>query len=234
MKLKAVLYIAIALTPMVCVAQHERRLEGCVDPRIIATILARMQHGYSKTTSREQVRSIWPTELLEEETSQTSRLLESKDRILRGNCQCCTDFEFNIHQEGGVTREEMDGVIVNYSARRRETLVMIAKLFAKAVGLGKADLRTVGKGSTEDYQWQTHKGSETRLYVIEIRFTRETAGLWKMYFLPHWYLVEPLKDPAKESPERDKEETRSRESLFSPRLRFSLSPRPRRNYGCGQ
>src|SRR5260221_11639 len=89
-----VLYVVIALTPVVCVAQHERRLEGCVDPRIIARLLAKMQHTNSPALS-----------------------------------------------------------------------------------------------------------------VIEIRFTREAAGLWKMYFLPGWYFVEPvkgpdpLKRPAKESPD---------------------------------
>src|SRR5258707_13308239 len=115
MKLKAVLYLAIALTPVVCVAQHERRLEGCVDPRIIATILTKLQPTNSPTTSVAQVRSMWPAEMLDEETSKTSHQLESKDRILRGNCQCCTDFEFTVHQEAGVTREELDGVIINYS-----------------------------------------------------------------------------------------------------------------------
>ena len=67
----------------------------------------------------------------------------------------------------------------------------IAKLFAKALGLGTTGLRTVGMESTEAYQWLTHKGSETRLYVIEIRFIREAPGLWKMYFLPAWYFVAP-------------------------------------------
>ena|SRR6266404_8501285 len=219
MKLNAVLCIAIALTPVVCVAQHERRLEGCVDPRIIATVLAKLRQSNSQAISVKQVRSMWPTELLDEETSKTSHELQSKDRILKGNCQCCTDFEFTVHQEGGVTREELDGVAVNYSARRRETLVIMAKLFAKAVGLGKAGLRTVGHGSTEDYQWRTHKGSETRLYVIELRFTREAAGLWKMYFLPAWYFVEPLKGAQPRNPrtgQRDGETRRRGDCLLTP------------------
>ena len=56
MKLNAVLYIAIALAPVVCVAQHERRLEGCVNPRIIATALAKMRHTNSEAISVKQVR----------------------------------------------------------------------------------------------------------------------------------------------------------------------------------
>jgi hypothetical protein len=60
MKLNAVLYIVIALTPVVCLAQPERRLEGCVDPRIIATILTKLQHTNSPATSVEQVGSMWP------------------------------------------------------------------------------------------------------------------------------------------------------------------------------
>ena len=229
MKFNAVLYIAIALTPVVCLAQHERRLEGCVDPRIIAKVLAKLQHTNSPATSAEQVCSMWPTELSDEETSKTSHELESKDRILRGNCQCCTDFEFTVHQEGGVTREELDGVTINYSARHRETLVIMAKLFAKAVGLGKTGLRSVGNGSTEHYQWMTHKGSETRLYVIDLRFTREARDLWKMYFLPGWFFVEPLK-----APERDGETRRRGEFFLTPSPFLPISRSDTGNYGCGQ
>lgn len=190
MKLHVVLIIAILLTPVVCPAQQENRLEGCVDPRIIATVLGRLRQTGSQATSVEQVRSLWPAELTDTENTKTSWTLESNDRILKGNCQCCSVFGFKLHQELGVTREEMNSVIVNYSARRRDTLVNMAKLFTKIVGLEKTGVRPVGNGSTQDYQWQTKKGSETRLYVIELRFARE-AGLWKMYFSAGWYLVEP-------------------------------------------
>jgi len=198
MKLNAVLYIAIALTPLVGVAQQQTRLEGCVDPRLIAAVLARMPQTSSPTISVEEIRSLWPTELADVENTKTHRSLESNDRVLKGQCQCGTEFLFNVHQEGVVTREELYSIIVNYSARRRDTLVIMAKLFAKAVGLGKPDLRTVGNGSTHDYQWLTNKRSETGAYVIELRFSRE-AGLWKMYFRTAWYLVEPIKSAAEES-----------------------------------
>jgi hypothetical protein len=195
MKLNAVLYIAIALTPVVCVAQHDGRLEGCVDPKIIASLLATM-HQNSQPISVKQVRSMWPTELLAIETSKTSRELESNDRTLKGDCQCCTAFMFNVHEEVGVNREELYSVIVNYSARRRDTLVIMAKAFAKAAGLEETDLRTVGNRSTRGYQWQTNKGSETKLHVIDLRLSRE-AGLWTMYFRTAWYLIEPVRGAAK-------------------------------------
>jgi hypothetical protein len=79
---------------------------------------------------------------------------------------------------------------VNYTARRRGTLVAMAKLFGREVGLGAADLKTISAESSQDYQWERVKGQERRLYVIELRFTRE-AGLWKMFFSTGFYVVEP-------------------------------------------
>lgn len=68
-------------------------------------------------------------------------------------------------------------------------LVAMAKLFGRAVGLGAADLKAIGSESSQDYQWEKIKGQERRLYVIELRFTRE-AGLWKMFFSTGFYVVE--------------------------------------------
>lgn len=191
MRFNAVLYMMIVLMPVVCTAQQDRRLEGCVDPGIIATLLGKMRQDNSRPISEEQVRAMWPIELADVEVdSKTSRTLQSNDRILKGRYQCSEDFTFNIRQEGGVTLMELRSATINYSARRRGTLVAMAKLFGRTVGLGAADLKTIGTESSQDYQWEKLKGQERRLYVIELGFTRE-AGLWKMFFSTEFYDVEP-------------------------------------------
>jgi hypothetical protein len=191
MRLNAILYVAIMLMPVVCTARQNGRLEGCVNQKKIATVLGEMRQENSRPISEEQFRAMWPIELADVEIgSKTSRTLQSDDRILKGHCQCCEDFEFNVRQEGGAAPLELHGVIVNYSARRRGTLVEMAKLFARAVGLGEADLQTVGTKSSQDYQWEKIKGKERRAYVIELHFTRE-EGLWKMHFSTAFYVVVP-------------------------------------------
>lgn len=84
MRLNAVLYMMILLTPVVCTAQQDRRLEGCVEPEVIARLLGKMRQENSRPISEEQVRAMWPTELADAEVaSKTSRTLRSDDRIIK-------------------------------------------------------------------------------------------------------------------------------------------------------
>jgi hypothetical protein len=192
MRLKAVLFMSMVLTPAVCPAQQEGRLEGCVDPQIIATVLGELRPENSRPLSVEQFRAMWPTELATADVKSTDNSLffRSDDRILSNRCQCCESFRFKARQEGWAGPLVMQGVTVNYSARRRGTLAETAQLFARAVGLGAADLKTVGAEELQNYQWEKFKGEERRLYVIELRFTRE-EGLWKMFFSTTFHVVEP-------------------------------------------
>lgn len=191
MRLNAALYMMMLLTPVVCAAQQNSRLEGCAEPKVVARVLGIMRQDNSRPISVEQFRAMWPTELSDVEVgSETSRTLRSDDRILKSHCQCCESFTFNVRQEGGIALLELHSATVNYSARRRDTLAATAKLLARAVGLGANDLKTVGTEPWQHYQWEKIKGPEHRLYVMELSFTRE-AGLWKMYFSTAFYVVEP-------------------------------------------
>ena len=119
-----------------------------------------------------------------------SRFLQSNDRILNGHYQCSEIFKVDAPEVSLDAPMKLRGVTVNYSARRRDTLAAAAKLFAQAVGLGEADLKTVGAESSQGYQWEKVNEKERRLYVVELRFARED-GLWKMYFSTAFYVVEP-------------------------------------------
>lgn len=206
MRLAPILYMMIVLMPVVCSAQQGRRLEGCVDPKIIATVLGAMRQEKSRPISEEQFRAMWPTELADFEVDPpaNSRSFRSDDRILKGHCECCEVFTFNARQDGGATLLELDSVTVNYSARRRDTLVAMAKLFAQSVGLRASDLKTIGAEQSQGYQWESIKGKGRRAYLIDLRFTRE-KGLWKMYFHTAFYVVEASASPSEtkgKSPQR--------------------------------
>lgn len=192
MRLKAALFMAMALAPAVCAARQEGPLEGCVAPRIIARVLEELRQENSRPMSVGQFRAMWPTELAAAnvKSSDNSLFFRSNDRILKNHCQCCESFRFKAGREGWAGPLELQGVTVNYSARQRGTLVEAAQLFARAAGLGAADLKTVGAEEWRNYQWEKFKGEERRLYVIELRFTRE-EGLWKMFFSAAFHVVEP-------------------------------------------
>jgi len=100
MKLILILYIMFAIAPVVCFAQSEKPPQGCVDPRIIATVLAKMTQANQQAISVKQVRSLWPAELTDVENTATSRSLRSEDRIIKGHCECCTDFRFKTGKLG--------------------------------------------------------------------------------------------------------------------------------------
>lgn len=192
MRLFVVLCMMLVLTPVVCSARQDSRLEGCVDPAVIAKVLGEMRPDNSRPISVEQFRAMWPVELVGAEVNAPADRLSfrSNDRILKGHCQCCETFTFNVRAEGGNTPLQLRGVTVNYSARRRDALVEMAKLFAQSVGLGAADLKTVGAEQTQNYQWEKIKGDERRVYALDLGFTRED-GLWKMHFNAAFYVVEP-------------------------------------------
>lgn len=192
MRLRAVLFMSMALAPAVCAARQGGRLEGCVAPRVIATVLGELRPEKSRPLSVAQFRAMWPTELSAADVKSTDNSLffQSDDRVLRSRCQCCESFKFRAGQEGWGGPLELQGVTVNYSARRRGALAEMAQLFARAVGLGAAELKTVGAEGSQNYQWDKFRGEERRRYVIELRFTRE-RGLWEMFFSTAFYVVEP-------------------------------------------
>src|ERR1041385_9210327 len=78
-RLIALLYMTTVLTPVVCNARQDSRLEGCVDPEAIATVLGELRQERSRLLSVEQFRAMWPVELSDIQlNSKTSRTLQSE------------------------------------------------------------------------------------------------------------------------------------------------------------
>lgn len=192
MKLISLLCTMLVLTTFPTKPSADRPLEGCVDPNAIAALLAKIGETGWQGISFERLQSLWPTELADIECdSNVGRSVMSRDRIIKGHCQCCATFSFKVRTKQDEARsEQLDGVIINYSASRRDELVGVAKKFASASGLRQAELKTVGLGSEQSFQWETTKGKERGLYTLELRFTRQ-ARLWELYFSSGWNKIEP-------------------------------------------
>ncbi|HVS83941.1 MAG TPA: hypothetical protein VHE60_19570 [Pyrinomonadaceae bacterium] len=192
MKLILVLFTILVFTSFPTQSSADRPLEGCVDPNTIAALLTKIRDSNWQGISLERLRSMWPRELGDTEVgSNVSRSVSSDDRVIKGHYQCATSFDFIVQRkQDGAMSEQLHGVTINYSARRRDNLVDIAKKFAGAAGLRQAELKTVGLGSAQSFQWETTKGKERSSYVLELRFTRE-ARLWHLLFSTGRYVIEP-------------------------------------------
>jgi hypothetical protein len=196
MRISAAIFAIVLVMPVLCAAQSEKRLEGCIDPQVIATVLSSMRQN--NAFSVERVRSMWPTDLNDvEDSSEVNgkpilvRSIRSDDRKLYNHYECGTKFSFLVRPGNDSPRERLNDVTINYSAHRRATLVALAKLFAGAVGLESKEVKTIGNESSQDFSWDRFM-DERRIYLIFIEFTRE-AGLWKLHFSTSWQVVEPLK-----------------------------------------
>ena len=192
MRLIVAVCVIIVLNPVMSLAQKDSRLEGCVDPAVIAKILSEMQQKNSRQFSVEQFRAMWPNELVDAEIDPSGRRrsLRSDDRILKSHCQCCEVFMFNLRPEGGTSAMQLRAVTINYSARSRDKLVEMTKLFARALDMREADLKTAGNEMSQSYQWEKTHGNERRAYLIDLKFTRN-EGLWQLYFHTAFHVVEP-------------------------------------------
>lgn len=185
--------ILVVLTMFPGGVAAQRRQEGCVDPKTIVTLLAKIRETNLQDIPLDRLRAMWPTELTDIECdSNESRSLISNDRIIDGHCQCCVVFEFKVQQkQDGTKSEQLHGVIVNYSTPRRNDLVNLAKRFALASGLRAGDVRTIGSAPTQSFQWDVATSKEKTVQVLELRFTRE-AGLWKLNFNRGSYVLAAL------------------------------------------
>lgn len=191
MRLCTVFALAI-LVPMLGSSQGPNQPEGCLDPNAIAGALERIREVGWQNVSLQRLRSIWPRELdaLDCDT-EVCHSVWSKDRIIKGHCQCCTTFFFEVHHNPDGSRgEKLQNIIINYTGHRREEIVAAARGLARASGLGKSDLATLGNNPIHNFSWQSTRGDEKDLYGVEVRFTRQ-GRLWELYFNISRYMIDP-------------------------------------------
>lgn len=183
MKFVCIFCIIFVLAVLPCRSLAQRPLEGCVSPEKAAALLMSLGASDWQGVSLDRVRSMWPTELADiQRDSETTGSVASQDRIIRGNCQCCVVFEFKFPRGTDQPRnEQLSGIIFNYSAPQRNTLIAVSRALAAATSLKPSDLKTIGTDSRQSFQWEATNGNKRSAYVLEILISRESP-LWKLHF----------------------------------------------------
>jgi hypothetical protein len=183
MRLWRVFTLAV-LVPVLASSQGANQLEGCLNPGVVASALETIHATDWRNVSLERLRSIWPTELdaLDCDT-EVCHSVWSKDRIIKGHCQCCATFYFDVkrNSDGSSRREELQNIIINYTGLHRKELIADARRFARASGVPESDLATVGNDRVQNFNWESASGNEKDIYGVEVRFTRQGAS-WELYF----------------------------------------------------
>ena len=183
MKLLPVFCAVLLLTVVPKGLSAEQPFEGCVAPNTIASLLTRIRERKWQGISVEWVRSNWPTELAGlEYTSESAGSVISRDRTIKGHCQCCTSFDYTVEgKKGEASNARLRGLTINYSAHTRVELVRLAKTFASSSGLKPAELNTVGTEADQSFQWEADENGVRSAYVLTVRLSREER-LWELYF----------------------------------------------------
>jgi len=100
---------------------------------------------------------------------------------VRGHCQCCATFNFDITKRGvGPETEQLQNVVINYTSINRDQLVATARSLAEASGMKQVDLARIGKDPEQNFTWE-EKDNTKDMYGIELHFTSK-GKMWELYF----------------------------------------------------
>jgi hypothetical protein len=157
------------------------RLERFPDPDAIANGLSKLEQSDWQGLSSAEVRAIWPTGLTNVacESERGCRIFGSSGRIIEGHCECCETFDFAVKHDAA-DGDELQNIIIHYSAREREEVVGVARKLAKAVGLPDSKLAEVGKSKSQRFHWESSQGSATDR-DLELQFGR-VGKVWQAEF----------------------------------------------------
>jgi hypothetical protein len=183
MKLLVAGVASLVLTIVQVSPSNEIGLLGCPSPSEMADSLTKLRQNSWRTISVERILSIWPSHFdeLACESQKGCRLLVSKDRVIRGHCECCESFAFDVERnEDGSRSEHLSNIIVHYSAHSKEEVVDAARKVARGAGLSDAEAATVGRDSVQRYEWKDSRQQVRQSYILELRFTREDRN-WELY-----------------------------------------------------
>jgi hypothetical protein len=163
-------------------AAASSRLEGCEDPSAIASGLRELEGKDWRAISLPVLQKMWPTEVraLDCHDGEYCTSGWSQDRIIRGVCECCELFNFSaLPSDGRSVAEQLDNIVIHYSASTRAEVVTGARAFAAALGMPEAKLTLLGGSDSEDFTW---KEEERHVFSgLNVRFSRRGSN-WKVYF----------------------------------------------------
>ena len=102
----------------------------------------------------------------------------SEDRIIAGECECCEIFYFD-KEEGSSQPEQLENIIIHYSASERRDAIEGGKILARAAGFAETDVAKIGQQPQQRFEWDSKE--ENIYFAVEIHLNKRGA-LWDLYF----------------------------------------------------
>ncbi len=154
-----------------------RALEGCPDPRSITKALSQLRLSPWRDVSVARLQTMWPNELLGIDcNTDVCSSVGSKGRVINGHYECGETFFFNVTQnKNGAWQTELNNVVIHYSSRKKEEVVMTARMLASATGLSEAEAATIGQDSDQSFDWENDDKSV--LSGLNVTFS-QTGTVW--------------------------------------------------------
>jgi hypothetical protein len=131
-------------------------LIGCPYPELVANSLNKIEQADWQNLSVDRVMSDWPVQFdeLTCKDEHPCRILVSKERVIKGHCECCEAFVFDVESDkNGKPKEKLVNVIIHYSSRNREELLLDAMRILSGAGLPDAKIRLLA--------WLIHQRRES-------------------------------------------------------------------------
>jgi hypothetical protein len=159
------------------------RLEGCLDPAVLAKALAAINQMSWRGVSIERAREVWPTELtgffdpsLRSDLSKGLTSTWSDGRVIGGYKQCGEELTFATDRKrNGSATKRLDAIQIDYSARTREQVVTAARAFARAIELPNGKIATIGRDAQEDREWVFQWDTASKRDFGSIEINRELS-----------------------------------------------------------
>jgi hypothetical protein len=161
------------------VLPESNRLEGCQDPQLTASALAKLRSVPWRDISLDRLRAMWPGQVdgLDCDADHCTSLW-TKGRIISGHCECCELFYFGTDgMEAMSGKQRLDAVVINYSTSSRAEAIETAKLYAKAVGVPMNLAPGIGNHGTNEFSWDGSTSGESA--YLNVKF-RRTGALWTL------------------------------------------------------
>ena len=172
-RLPSLMLLVTLLAPV-----HERNVfpQGCSDLGNLASALEKLTRCDWKDISEKRLQSMWPAELSDRDcNSATCGSMEREDRVVNGDCECCEHFLF----VPGNGSEQLENIIIYYSAYQRPDIVAAAKKLARALGLPAEQATAIGKRNPFKTNWDVRGRSQT-VALMEVEIVHR-QGLWVVY-----------------------------------------------------
>jgi hypothetical protein len=176
-----------------------RSLDGCPEPKDLASELAKLRERGWKVWTPEELLKVWPGPLepIDCQSSQgTCVQLGHQGRGDKDSCSCCETFDFRSEVERtGNTQEYLSAVIVFYSAHRYADVLAAARLLAKTMGLPDTEGPVAQDQPPPRPLWQSFDWKDTAEWITVLDLQISHGKAWTVYIAVGWHYLEPPAKP---------------------------------------